>query len=145
MEKVSNVLIEFNEIITLFENANISTDLALTFIKNNLDLLIEEMDTIVNNLYFIFNNNQVYGVIYAKEDNYSWSILKGGVFPTLKHFTEEEQATLKGTDYIVEMMLRFADSDKIKIAVPEVVNMNIEQKIKTLKDIGLNSNGYHFC
>mgnify|MGYP000470605294 FL=1 len=31
----------------------------------------------------------------------------------------------------------------LKEAIPEIDDMNVENKVKTLKNIGLNSNGYH--
>ena len=37
----------------------------------------------------------------------------------------------------------YTDADKIKEAIPEIEDMNVENKVKTLKNIGLNSNGYH--
>ena len=49
----------------------------------------------------------------------------------------------KEHDYIIDMILEFTDAEKIKRIVPDIEKMNLENKIKILKKIKLNSQGYH--
>ena len=46
-------------------------------------------------------------------------------------------------DYIIDMILNFTNTDKIKKIVPNISQMNLENKVKSLKKLKLNSDGYH--
>lgn len=143
MEERSKIINEFNDLITIFNNVSIPIEVTLTFISNNLDIIIDNRDTIKNKLYFIFNKSDVYGIVFAKENEYSWSILTDNSFSKLESIKPESQESISASDYIVEMIIHFANSEKIRKVIPEIDSYSIENKIKSLKDIGLNSNGYH--
>ena len=79
----------------------------------------------------------MYGIIWVNGDDYEWSVFENGIFRRIMKSDNDEH------DYIVDMILEFADTEKIKRVVPDICNMNLENKIKTLKKIRLNSQGYH--
>ena len=62
----------------------------------------------------------------------------------LEAMNDENDEALTNGDYIVEMMINFAEQEKVRAIIPDIEKYNLEQKVQTLKKIGLNSNGYHF-
>ena len=134
---------EFQSIVKTFKEGGCSAKDALTFINHNFEFLKTENQEIAEKIYFIYNNKKLYGALLVDENDYSWSIYgddRG--FSSLQKVDDE--GFIKKGDYIVEMMIHFADTEKVKQAFPSVSNMSIEKKVKTLKRIGLNSKGYHF-
>lgn len=143
MMKQEQIIDEFSELIEVFKQKGCSLDQALSFIYNNFDFVIDKYEEFSQNIYFIYNHSCLYGILVAKGDFYEWSIYDNGKFNQLMQVNGLNNGD-KGADYIVEMMINFANMDKIKKIVPEVISMNVENRIKMLKRIGLNSNGYHF-
>lgn len=134
---------EFQCVIKTFENGGCSVGDTITFIKQNFDFVQMKKQELSEKIYFIYNHQELYGALVVNGNDYSWSIYhdKDG-FGSLQKI--EEKSAIKTCDYIVEMMIHFADTDKVKQVCPNVSNMNIENKVKTLKQIGLNTKGYHF-
>lgn len=131
------------KIIEMFYNVGCDFQSAKSFITNNTKLINETPD-IEQKLYFILNNTEVYGVILVIDNDYQWSIYKDFEFKPFETIKDEETETLTNGDYIVEMMINFANQEKVISIIPDIQEYNLEQQIKTLKSIGLNSNGYHF-
>lgn len=134
---------QFKRIIDIFKDKGCSFNSTLSFIYNNFDYLIENQEKIEDNLYFIYNNKELYGVLIAWTDKYEWSIYENGNFYPIKSNIDNDNK-LANRDYIVEMMLHFAEEEKVRRIIPDVISMNIDAKIRALKKIGLNSTGYHF-
>ena len=132
------VLEEFNGVIKVFKNNEIEDKIILSFIDTNFDFL-KENDDIERYLFLLMNKNELYSVLYVNEDNYLWSTYDYNEFMPFRKLSDD----FKNNDYVVEMVIAYASSYKIKEAIPEIDSMNVENKVKTLKNIGLNSNGYH--
>ena len=132
------VLEEFNGVIKVFKNNEIEDKIILSFIDTNFDFLKEKED-IERHLFLLMNKKELYSVLYVNEDNYLWSTFDDKEFMPFRNLSDD----FKNNDYVVEMVIAYASSYKIKEAIPEIDDMNVENKVKTLKNIGLNSNGYH--
>lgn len=132
------VLEEFDGVIKVFKNNEIEDRTILSFIDTNFDFLKEKED-IERHLFLLMNKKELYSVLYVNEDNYLWSTFDDNEFMPFRKLSDD----FKNNDYVVEMVIAYASSYKIKEAIPEIDAMNVENKVKTLKNIGLNSNGYH--
>ena len=132
------VLEEFNGVIKVFKNNEIEDKIILSFIDTNFDFLKEKED-IERHLFLLMNKKELYSVLYVNEDNYLWSTYDDNEFMPFRKLSDD----FKNNDYVVEMVIAYASSYKIKEVIPEIDSMNVENKVKTLKNIGLNSNGYH--
>lgn len=139
------VLEKFKVIFENLEARGCSKEEILSFIDSNFDLIQKEYETITERLYLIYNNKALYGVLFVDGDEYQWSIYRNNEkFMPLVRVGGRDNNGLQNGDYIVEMMLNFADTEKVKQVVPNVSEMDVENKVKILKRIGLNSKGYHF-
>ena len=132
------VLEEFDGVIKVFKNNEIEDRTILSFIDTNFDFLKEKED-IERHLFLLMNKKELYSVLYVNKDNYLWSTYDDNEFLPFRKLSDD----FKNNDYVVEMVIAYASSYKIKEAIPEIDAMNVENKVKTLKNIGLNSNGYH--
>ena len=119
---------------------------ALKFIEENIDILAKKDDDdydVNNSIYFLLNNQDVYGIVYVDGDTYYWSNLINGFLTKLKTVNEKDEDFLQASDFVVEMIINFANSEKIKQIIPEITTYSVENKLKALKNLGLNENGYH--
>lgn len=122
-----------------------TVDEAVSFISNNVDFLGGEIDSIKDKLFLICNNKKKYALLFVDGNDYKWSIYKDDEFKTIKKIDEDtDLSEVERSDFIVEMMIDFSKKAIVQQLAPDIKNMNIEGKVKTLKRIGLNSNGYHF-
>ena len=127
---------QFNEIINLFIRNDCSIKLALSFISNNLNYILKHKER-ANKIFFICNNTEIYAILIVNDNNYYWSICHNNTSYPLEEKTE------KNNDYIVEMIINFINEKKFQNIIPNLQEMNTETKIKALKNIKLNSKGYH--
>ena len=119
---------------------------ALKFIEENIDILAKKYDDdydVNNSIYFLLNNQDVYGIVYVDGDTYYWSNLINGFLTKLKTVNEKDEDFLQASDFVVEVIINFANSEKIKQIIPEITTYSVENKLKALKNLGLNENGYH--
>ncbi|MBO5475162.1 MAG: hypothetical protein J5982_01490 [Bacilli bacterium] len=118
---------------------------ALKFIEENIDILAKKDDDydVNNSIYFLLNNQDVYGIVYVDGDTYYWSNLINGFLTKLKTVNEKDEDFLQASDFVVEMIINFANSEKIKQIIPEITTYSVENKLRALKNLGLNENGYH--
>ena len=133
------VVKEFNEVIEVFGESNLDYKTALLFISTNLEFLRRKREGIKDKLFLIMNKKELCSVLYINNDSYLWSTYDKEEFLPFK----SPSKNFEDNDSIVERVLSYTDTDKIKEASPEIEDMNVENKVKTLKNIGLNSNGYH--
>ncbi len=130
---------EFSGVIKVFKNNEIEDKTILSFIDTNFEFLKDNEEDIEKHLFLLMNKKELYSVLYVNKDNYLWSTYDDNKFMPFKKLSDD----FKNNDYVVEMVIAYASSYKIKEAIPEIDTMNVENKVKTLKSIGLNSNGYH--
>ncbi len=131
------VEVSMKNLIELFRQHGCSVEAIQDFIQSNFQYLIEENVDSSKNLYFVYNHKNLYGVIWVYGDEYEWSVYEDGKFRRVIKDDDKEH------DYIIDMILEFTDAEKIKRIVPDIEKMNLENKIKILKKIKLNSQGYH--
>lgn len=135
---------EYKDIIDLLQKEGCTLQTTLSFIDKNLSLLRENKDRFQDHYYFLYNKDVLYGVLIVEENDYYWSIChKNGEFDKLKSKQDKGDLWKEG-DYIVEMMLHFAEQEKVRSVFPQIDQMSTEVKVKKMKEIGLNSKGYHF-
>ena len=140
------VVKEFNEVIEVFGESNLDYKTALLFISTNLEFLRRKREGIKDKLFLIMNKKELCSVLYINNDSYLWSTYDEEEFLPFKSPSKLIgllPSNFEDNDSIVERVLSYTDADKIKEAIPEIEDMNVENKVKTLKNIGLNSNGYH--
>lgn len=142
MEEVNKVT-RYNEVLESFIDRGCGPRASLSFVANNIDEVLQEGDKISTNSFFIYNNEQLYGVLVVDRDSYKWSVLINQQFSKLKGLDDLKDDCFE-SDYIVEMMIHSCDMPKVQKIIPEITEMDVEGKIKTMKKIGLNSRGYHF-
>lgn len=142
MESQDKIENQFKSIIEVFKKGGCSKSETLSFINTNIDFLIENENNFLENIYFIYNNNDLYGALIVNDNNYSWSIYKEQEFYPIRQNIDNNFDPSNG-DYIVEMILNFSNKNSIKEIVPNIENMPIATKVKKLKQIKFNSNGYH--
>lgn len=116
---------------------------ALNFIEQNIDVLAGSDKDVNDSIYFLLNNQNIYGIVYVNGNHYYWSTLIDGSLTKLKTVNEEDEDYVQASDYVVEMIIDFANSEKIKRIIPEISGYTIENKLRALKNLGLNENGYH--
>lgn len=126
----------FEKMIHLLDENGCSIQAIQSFINHNYDYLLDEDQDVTKDIYFVYNNRNLYGIIWVNGNQYEWSIYDNDNFRRIRHYDEDEDA-------IIDMILGFANTDKVKKIVPEIGNMNLEDKIKVLKKLKLNSSGYH--
>ena len=96
------------------------------------------------NLYFICNNKNVYAALLIWNNTYWWSLYKNYEFQPFKQALPiNNEQKIEESNYIIEMMMNITESTKIKKVFPNIESLSIDEKIKVLKKIGLNSEGYH--
>lgn len=134
---------QFNKLLENLLASGIEKEEALKFIEENIDTLSCEGRDVNDNIYFILNNEDIYAIIYVIEDDYYWSTLIDGRLTSLKTLDKDECVNIDNADYIVEMIIDFANNEKIKKVLPEIASCNLEDKLRLLRKIELNSNGYH--
>lgn len=127
---------QLDQLISLFIDNGCSTKLTLSFITNNLDYILKD-ENIMNKIYFICNNTEIYAILIVDDNNYSWSICQDNISYPLEKKGDEN------SDYVIEKIINYANEKKFKKVIPNSSKMNTETKIKTLRNIKLNSNGYH--
>ena len=88
------------------------------------------------------NRSTYYRNFKSKEDILKFQLRKI-TEEYINKFESVEEKTEKNNDYIVEMIINFINEKKFQNIIPNLQEMNTETKIKALKNIKLNSKGYH--
>lgn len=130
---------QFDKIIKVFKNKNCSDDEIKSFIVNNYEYIRDNIDHIIENIFFLFNGENLYATIIVDNDGYLWSNLEDNGFTKLNDSRDDNNLG----DFIIEEMLRFGENGKFDNIVPEVKKGYLKN-IKTLQKIKFNSNGYYF-
>ena len=130
---------QFDKIIKVFKSKNCSDDEIKSFIVNNYEYIRDNIDHIIENIFFLFNGENLYATIIVDNDGYLWSNLEDNGFTKLNDSRDDNNLG----DFIIEEMLRFGENGKFDNIVPEVKKGYLKN-IKTLQKIKFNSNGYYF-
>lgn len=136
-EKQNKIRKNLLNIIMLLNNQGLELKSINSFIDNNLDIVLDEED-IISHIFFIYNGEKLYSIIYTKNNDFRCSIYDNYSFDKLIEYKDD-----KIPDAIVEMVYNFTKLDKVKEIIPTIDEFNIECKIKCLKKIGFNKKGYH--
>lgn len=142
MKKQDEIIEQVRNLKIKFQSQGCTYQSFLSFLINNANYLMEN-ENISNSIYFLYNNEDLYGIVIAEQESYTWCRYENDEFYELRK-RDASNKNMDYEDFIIEMVIRFAESKKIESIVPEINSMNIEGKVKTLKQIGLNSKGYHF-
>ncbi len=131
---------KFNQIVAYLEQNGCDFPILIPWLQNQKEFFSKWEDDITKHISFLYNHKDLYAIVFAYEDDYCGVVYQGGqLFP----FGQTEE-NLFGHDYIVEMMIHFGDTKKIAEIVPEIHGMNVENKMKVLKNVKFNLEGYHF-
>lgn len=144
MENNNNILQNYQYVVEGFIKQGYSASDIEKFFSNNKDYFAENLVEADSDIYFICNAKKVYALLVVKDDSYWWSLYQDDEFQPLQRTSiDDDSSEVMHTDFIVEMMLSVADSKKMQNVIPEIGSMNVANKVKMLKKVGLNSNGYH--
>lgn len=131
---------QFKSIIEIFKKGGCTQEDALSFINSNIEFLVNNDIELLKNTYFIYNNKELYSILIVDENDYYWSIYANNKFYPIRNNNNTNE---ENKDYIIEMIINFANKEVVQRIVPDIKNMDTATKIKTLKKIKLNSEGYH--
>lgn len=134
----NNSFKNLNLIIALFKNKNFTFKQALTFYMENFDIL-DNIENVSEKIYFIYNHLDLYGLLLVNNDEYLFSIYLNENFQKIKELGKEDSYR----DYIVEIIIDFLYSEKVKTMIPNIENLSLENKIKKLKKMNANPYGYY--
>ena len=137
------ILQNFKNIINAFYNQEYGINEVKHFIKNNEEYFSQMSVLDDKKVYFIYNCEKIYAVILVKGNSYWYSLYVDNEFQKIQKSVVLCDCDLENSDYIIEMILNTAISEKMKKVVPNIESMYVENKVHVLKDLGLNSNGYH--
>ena len=108
-----------------------------SFISNNHYLLNENRENLVDNLFLIKNNKDLYCILLTGADKYYWSLYKNKVFEPFRCVDDKK-------DIVIDNLMDFTSSEKVKIVYPDILDLPLNKRIKKLNKCGINTRGYHF-
>lgn len=126
------------EIEKLFTSKNIDFSIFSAFFKENRWIFMDNFSK--DQIYFIYNHLEFYGLLFVKQDHYYWSIYhKGNLLP----LQTVDQNGKGNFDYVVELFIDFIESEKFYKLAPNYKNRSLEEKAKQMKKLKFNPFGYH--
>ena len=127
----------FRKILDLFECNCLSIGDFQSFINTYYDNLIDDKNDVDENIYFVYNHNVIYGITIVSANEYRFSVWNDGKLCNIsKDYSDY-------SDYVIDMVLNYGDTDKVKRIFPNIEKENLENKMKCLKRMNFNSYGYH--
>lgn len=136
MEK-DNLIDEFSDIVEFLFSKNIEIESIYSFIRTNYDLLNENRENLIDNLFLIKNNKNLYCILLTRFDKYYWSLYRNKVFEAFKCIDDDK-------NIIVENLVDFTSSEKVQSVYPDILNLPLNKRVKKLNKCGINTKGYHF-
>ena len=128
---------ECSDVIQFLFSKNIEIESIYSFISNNYYLLNENRENLVDNLFLIKNNKDLYCILLTDADKYYWSLYKNKVFEPFRCVDDKK-------DIVIDNLMDFTSSDKVKIVYPDILDLPLNKRIKRLNKCGINTKGYHF-
>ena len=128
---------EYSDVIEFLFSKNIEIESIYSFISNNHYLLNENRENLVDNLFLIKNNKDLYCILLTGTDKYYWSLYKDKVFEPFRCVDDKK-------DIVIDNLMDFTSSEKVKIVYPDILDLPLNKRIKRLNKCGINTRGYHF-
>lgn len=128
---------EYSDVIEFLFSKNIEIESIYSFISNNYYLLNENRENLVDNLFLIKNNKDLYCILLTDADKYYWSLYKNKVFEPFRCVDDKK-------DIVIDNLMDFTSSEKVKIVYPDILDLPLNKRIKRLNKCGINARGYHF-
>ena len=128
---------EYSDVIEFLFSKNIEIESIYSFISNNHYLLNENRENLIDNLFLIKNNKDLYCILLTGTDKYYWSLYKDKVFEPFRCVDDKK-------DIVIDNLMDFTSSEKVKIVYPDILDLPLNKRIKRLNKCGINTRGYHF-
>ena len=128
---------EYSDVIEFLFSKNIEIESIYSFISNNHYLLNENRENLVDNLFLIKNNKDLYCILLTGADKYYWSLYKNKVFEPFRCVDDKK-------DIVIDNLMDFTSSEEVKIVYPDILDLPLNKRIKRLNKCGINTRGYHF-
>ncbi len=136
MEKIK-IIEEYSDVVEFLFSKNIEIESIYSFISNNCNLLNENREDLIDNLFLIKNNKNLYCILLTESDKYYWSLYKNKVFEPFRCVDDNK-------DIVIDNLMDFTSSEKVKIVYPDILDLPLNKRIKRLNKCGINTRGYHF-
>lgn len=136
MEKIK-IIEEYSDVVEFLFSKNIEIESIYSFISNNCNLLNENREDLIDNLFLIKNNKNLYCILLTESDKYYWSLYKNKVFEPFRCVDDKK-------DIVIDNLMDFTSSEKVKIVYPDILDLPLNKRIKRLNKCGINTRGYHF-
>ena len=136
MKKIK-MIEECSDVIQFLFSKNIEIESIYSFISNNHYLLNENRENLIDNLFLIKNNKDLYCILLTGTDKYYWSLYKNKVFEPFRCVDDNK-------DIVIDNLMDFTSSEKVKIVYPDILDLPLNKCIKRLNKCGINTRGYHF-
>lgn len=128
---------ECSDVIQFLFSKNIEIESIYSFISNNHYLLNENRENLIDNLFLIKNNKDLYCILLTGTDKYYWSLYKNKVFESFRCVDDKK-------DIVIDNLMDFTSSEKVKIVYPDILDLPLNKRIKRLNKCGINTRKYHF-
>lgn len=128
---------ECSDVIQFLFSKNIEIESIYSFISNNHYLLNENRENLIDNLFLIKNNKDLYCILLTGTDKYYWSLYKNKVFEPFRCVDDKK-------DIVIDNLMDFTSSEKVKIVYPDILDLPLNKRIKRLNKCGINTRKYHF-
>ena len=136
MKKIK-MIEECSDVIQFLFSKNIEIESIYSFISNNHYLLNENRENLIDNLFLIKNNKDLYFILLTGTDKYYWSLYKNKVFEPFRCVDDKK-------DIVIDNLMDFTSSEKVKIVYPDILDLPLNKRIKRLNKCGINTREYHF-
>lgn len=128
---------ECSDVIQFLFSKNIEIESIYSFISNNHYLLNENRENLIDNLFLIKNNKDLYCILLTGTDKYYWSLYKDKIFEPFRCVDYKK-------DLVIDKLMDFTSSEKVQSVYPDILNLPLNKRIKRLNKCGINTRGYHF-
>lgn len=128
---------EYSDVIEFLFSKNIEIESIYSFISNNHYLLNENRENLIDNLFLIKNNKDLYCILLTGTDKYYWSLYKDKVFEPFRCVDDKK-------DIVIDNLMDFTSCEKVQSAYPDILDLPLNKRIKRLNKCGINTRGYHF-
>lgn len=131
MKKIK-MIEECSDVIQFLFSKNIEIESIYSFISNNHYLLNENRENLIDNLFLIKNNKDLYCILLTGTDKYYWSLYKNKVFEPFRCVDDKK-------DIVIDNLMDFTSSEKVKIVYPDILDLPLNKCIKRLNKCGINT------
>lgn len=128
---------ECSDVIQFLFSKNIEIESIYSFISNNHYLLNENRENLIDNLFLIKNNKDLYCILLTGTDKYYWSLYKNKVFEPFRCVDDKK-------DIVIDNLMDFTASEKVQSVYPDILDLPLNKCIKRLNKCGINTREYHF-